>query len=293
MAMETIGRLKRDAQQIMVDHSFIFVNEYCTSKTCPTDANGKPIHKNDFQKLQNLVTEEIFCPKCRREAVERCFRESETQRHETIFGTEAQKYDYLKRYSIIGERELITKNKGLKDYVPTTTEAKANKDLATQAVLKIVGGTPINVLLTGNTGCGKSHLSFGIANNVNEMSRRDGHAMTVVYFNYKKIYNMITASFNDKSLKGRDYFLKIAENAQCLVLDDVGSELKKESAFSSELLTEFLDSREEKHTIITSNYNFDSLKQLYDPRFTSRLSRYQFPITFAETGDYRAGQIVM
>lgn len=125
------------------------------------------------------------------------------------------------------------------------------------------------------------------------MSRRDGHAMTVVYFNYKKIYNMITASFNDKSMKGRDYFLRIAENAQCLVLDDVGSELKKDAAFSSELLTEFLDSREEKHTIITSNFNFESLKQLYDPRFTSRLSRYQFPITFAETGDYRAGQIVM
>ena len=160
-------------------------------------------------------------------------------------------------------------------------------------MLKIVGGAPINVLLTGNTGCGKSHLSFGIANNINEMSRRDGHAMTVVYFNYKKIYNMITASFNDKSMKGRDYFLRIAENAQCLVLDDVGSELKKDAAFSSELLTEFLDSREEKHTIITSNFNFESLKQLYDPRFTSRLSRYQFPITFAETGDYRAGQIVM
>ena len=293
MTMETIGRLKRDAQQIMVEHSFIFVNEYCTSETCLTDTNGKPFHKNDYQKMQNLVTEEIFCPKCRRESIERSFMEDETKRHEMLFGTEAQKYDYLKRYSIIGERELITKNKGLKDYIPSTAEAKTNKDLATQAVLKITGGTPINVLITGNNGCGKSHLSFGIANNVNEMSRRDGHAMTVVYFNYKKIYNMITASFVDKSMRSRDYFLRIAENAQCLVLDDVGSELKKDAAFSSELLTEFLDCREEKHTIITSNYNFESLKQLYDPRFTSRLSRYQFPITFAETGDYRAGQIVM
>lgn len=293
MTIETIGRLKRDAQQIMVEHSFIFVNEYCTSETCLTDTNGKPFHKNDYQKMQNLVTEEIFCPKCRRESIERSFMEDETKRHEMLFGTEAQKYDYLKRYSIIGERELITKNKGLKDYIPSTAEAKTNKDLATQAVLKITGGTPINVLITGNNGCGKSHLSFGIANNVNEMSRRDGHAMTVVYFNYKKIYNMITASFVDKSMRSRDYFLRIAENAQCLVLDDVGSELKKDAAFSSELLTEFLDSREEKHTIITSNYNFESLKQLYDPRFTSRLSRYQFPITFAETGDYRAGQIVM
>lgn len=293
MTMETIGRLKRDAQQIMVEHSFIFVNEYCTSETSLTDIEGKPFHKNDYQKMQNLVTEEIFCPKCRRESIERNFMEDETKRHEMLFGTEVQKYDYLKRYSIIGERELITKNKGLKDYIPTTAEAKTNKDLATQAVLKIAGGTPINVLITGGNGCGKSHLSFGIANNVNEMSRRDGHAMTVVYFNYKKIYSMITASFVDKSLRSRDYFLRIAENAQCLVLDDVGSELKKDAAFSSELLTEFLDCREEKHTIITSNYNFESLKQLYDPRFTSRLSRYQFPITFAETGDYRAGQIVM
>ena len=291
--MQTTGKLKRNAEQIMADHLFIFVDEFCTSETCLTHSDGKPVHKNEFQKLQNLITGEVFCPKCRRESVEFNFTESETQRHENMFGTEAQKYGYLKRYSIIGERELITKNKGLKDYIPTTPEAVKNKDLATQALLKIVGGAPINVLITGNPGCGKSHISFGIANNVNEMSRRDGHAMKVVYFNYKKIYNMITASFNDKSLKGRDYFLKIAENAECLVLDDVGSELKKDSAFSSELLTEFLDSREEKQTIITSNYNFESLKQLYDPRFTSRLSRYQFPITFAETGDYRAGQIVM
>lgn len=291
--METIGKLKGDAEQIMADHLFIYVNEFCTMDSCLTNCEGKPVHQNKYRKMQNLITGEIYCPKCRRESLELNFTESETKKHETLFGSEAQKYSYLKRYSIIGERELITKNKGLKDYNPTTKEAIRNKELATQALLKIVGGAPINVLITGNTGCGKSHISFGIANNVNEMSRRDGHAMTVVYFNYKKIYNMITASFSDKSMKGRDYFIKIAENAQCLVLDDVGSELKKDSAFSSELLTEFLDSREEKQTIITANYNFESLKQLYDPRFTSRLSRYQFPITFAETGDYRAGQIVM
>jgi DNA replication protein DnaC len=291
--METIGKLKRDAEQIMADHLFIYVSEFCTMNSCLINSEGKPVHKNEYQKMQNLITGEIFCPKCRRESLEINFMKSETKRHETMFGDEAQKYSYLKRYSIIGERELITKNKGLKDYIPTTPEAVKNKDLATQALLKIVGGAPINVLITGNPGCGKSHISFGIANNVNEMSRRDGHAMTVVYFNYKKVYNMVTASFSDKTMKGRDYFLKIAENAQCLVLDDVGSELKKDSAYSSELLTEFLDSREEKQTIITSNYNFESLKQLYDPRFTSRLSRYQFPITFADTGDYRASQIVM
>jgi DNA replication protein DnaC len=283
----------RNTERIMADHLFIYVDEFCTEETCLKSGEGKPVHKNEFRKMQNLITGEIYCTKCRRESQELSFTESESERHEAMFGTEAQKHSYLKRYSIIGERELFTKNKGLKDYIPTTPEAIKNKDLATQALLKIVGGTPINVLITGKSGCGKSHLSFGIANNVNEMSRRDGHAITVVYFNYKKIYNLITASFDDKSMKGRDYFLKIAENAQCLVLDDVGSELKKDSAYSSELLTEILDSREEKQTIITSNYNFESLKQLYDPRFTSRLSRYQFPITFSDTGDYRAGQIVM
>lgn len=247
------------------------------------------------EKLQVLATGEIICPVCYLAGVsdENMKRESDIQIKN--FDDTAKKYRFLYRNSIFQNKNLL--GKGLKDYKATTKEQKENKRIASTVVSKLVGGSPLNIILTGGTGCGKTHLAIAIGVNVNEMSNRNEKQKTVLFYSFSKLLNMIRDGYNNPSFKSEKYYMDLAEKADLLIIDDLGQEFgsevtKRKSEFSNKILFSLLDSREEKATIITSNLSLETLELQYDPRIISRLKMNRLPITFTETEDYRTKLLI-
>lgn len=240
--------------------------------------------------MQNLKTKEIICPACYLEKKSEEKNLENIQRQENIFGDKARQYRFFYKQSIFQNKNLNTK--GFKDYKATNIEQKENKLKASGAVSRIIGGTPINIILTGGAGCGKTHLALAIGSNVNEMSNRDDVQKTVLYFSFSKLLNLIRDGYSNPTFKNEKYYIDLAEKADLLILDDLGQEFgsdisQKKSEFSNKILFNLLDPREEKATIITSNLSLESLERQYDPRIISRLKMNMLPITFSETSDYR------
>lgn len=247
------------------------------------------------EMMQDLKTKEIICPICYLEEVSERMSFEGSQQQNNLFGEKAKKFRFFNHYSLFQNKNLM--NKGMKDYKATTKEQKANKTLAIQQVSRIVGGSPLNIILTGGTGCGKTHLAVAIGVNVNVMSNRDDIQKIVLYFSFSKLLNLIRDGYSNSTFKNEKYYMDLAEKADLLIIDDLGQEFgsdisQKKSEFSNKILFGLLDPREDKATIITSNLNLESLEKQYDPRIISRLKANMVPITFTETSDYREKMMI-
>ncbi|QII82616.1 ATP-binding protein [Jeotgalibaca arthritidis] len=249
----------------------------------------------NVELFQNLKTKEIICPVCYLEKQSDQTAATDSQVQDGAFGDRARKFRYLANHSLFQNKNLM--NKGFKDYKATTKEQKENRDAASSTVSRIVGGQPLNIIITGSQGSGKTHLATAIGNNVNAMSNRDDIQKTVLYYSFSRLLNVIRDSYSNPTFKGEKYYLELAEKADLLILDDIGVEMGgtatgKKSEFSNKILFSLLDTREDKATIITSNLNLESLEKQYDPRIISRLKANMVPITFTETADYREKMMI-
>ena len=120
-----------------------------------------------------------------------------------------------------------------------------------------------NLILLGNTGLGKTHLSLSIAKEV--ISK----GFSVVYGPSDNILSKIekehfsysaTTPFKDNVL-----------NCDLLILDDLGTEFLTQYTLST--IYNIINNRliSGKATIINTNYSIDELEKKYTPRVTSRI----------------------
>jgi DNA replication protein DnaC len=118
------------------------------------------------------------------------------------------------------------------------------------------------LLLVGQTGLGKTHLSLAIAGRVLESG------FSAVYGSTPDLFRKI----EDEHF-GRDSgnTMNALQSAELLVLDDVGAEF--ESKFHNSTLYNLLNSRMNAGTptIVSTNYTMNELKERYGDRITSRL----------------------
>lgn len=119
-----------------------------------------------------------------------------------------------------------------------------------------------SLLLIGNTGLGKTHLSLAI---VSELSSR---GYDVVYGSAQNLFS--AAEKEHFSFSGETDAQDALLNCDLLVIDDLGTEFY--SSFVASLFYNIINSRilNKKPTIINSNLDFDSLEERYNPRITSR-----------------------
>ena len=119
-----------------------------------------------------------------------------------------------------------------------------------------------SLLLTGNTGLGKTHLSLAI---VSELSAR---GYDVVYGSAQNLFS--AAEKEHFSFSGETDAQDALLNCDLLVIDDLGTEFY--SSFVASLFYNIINSRilNKKPTIINTNLNFDSLEERYNARITSR-----------------------
>jgi len=120
-----------------------------------------------------------------------------------------------------------------------------------------------NLLLLGETGLGKTHLSLAIAGEVID------RGFSVVYGTTQNIINGMSSEYF--SYKGERDYTESVLGCDLLILDDMGAEMV--TSFSRSCIYNIIDTRILKKlpTIISTNIKLDELKNIYSPRVESRI----------------------
>lgn len=120
-----------------------------------------------------------------------------------------------------------------------------------------------SILMKGNTGLGKTHLSLAIANEV----LKKGYG--VIYVSAPVLLQRLEKNYfsNDKS----DDIEQLVTDCDLLIIDDLGTEFKTQ--FSCSQLYNVCNSRilKNKPIIISTNLTPEEMKDDYSERFVSRI----------------------
>lgn len=120
-----------------------------------------------------------------------------------------------------------------------------------------------SILMKGNTGLGKTHLSLAIANEV----LKKGYG--VIYVSAPLLLQRLERNYfsSDKS----DDIEQVVTDCDLLIIDDLGTEFK--TPFSSSQLYNICNSRilKNKPIIISTNLSPEKMKDDYSERFVSRI----------------------
>lgn len=129
-------------------------------------------------------------------------------------------------------------------------------------------GYPGSVLLTGKTGCGKTHLAVSI---VRELVLRSCD-VRCKFITAPELLFEIRATFNSKNEVTEDEIINKYSSCELLILDDLGAE--KTSDFSMQTLYLIIDRRNRnlKPTIVTTNLSLAEIEEKIDARIASRLA---------------------
>lgn len=251
-------------------------SDYCTKHK---DAYGNEMKVQMMDMSQFGMG--VVCPQC----------ELDKENAKVVKGIsdEAIDRERNKRKNTLHYRSVFSdesiKDAGFKNYEARTMEERKNKDLALKAVSHYKSGKTFTTMLKGDTGVGKSHLAMAIVRNLNAQLDTE-----CVFVNVRRMLMMIKNSFKDKkSPYSQMYFIDLLARVEFLVLDDLGNESGDSEAtrWVSEVLTEVLESRQSKATIVTTNFSRSQLENIYNKALISRLLKGAAVIKFAETEDKR------
>lgn len=160
------------------------------------------------------------------------------------------------------------KNVMLNDYVAETKEQRNAKETAVNYIYEFDENKTL--ILSGDTGVGKSHIAVAITN-----ALRKNHS--VMFIKSTSLLDLIKESYNGTHYTETDV-LETCKNVDLLVLDDLGAEYSKpgdSESWASDIIYKVIDSRLGKSLIITTNYNESALEKKYGyngKRITSRMS---------------------
>ena len=167
---------------------------------------------------------------------------------------------------------------GLRHLTFDRIERLSGLEEAIAAAERFVEGEPAQLVLTGVTGCGKTHLAVAIA--LGLIERGD----PVRFISVARHLDVLRRSYGRDNDDNFDLLLGNLMTVPVLILDDVGAE--RGTAWAREKLCEIVDARYAGglRTIATSNHQ----PEQWDPRVLSRLCDWQRSTVVAITaGDYR------
>lgn len=121
------------------------------------------------------------------------------------------------------------------------------------------------ILMKGDTGLGKTHLSLAIANEV------INSGYSVVYVSAPDILNKLEREHFSYNYSGEQQLMQSLFDCDLLILDDLGTEFITQ--FSSTTVYNIFNSRINmgKPIIISTNLTSDELEKTYTQRFISRV----------------------
>lgn len=131
---------------------------------------------------------------------------------------------------------------------------------------KIAKENNLGLLIYGDVGNGKSHMSFCIANKLLSLGN------PVIATSMDGLLNRIKQSFNKWGSEGETEIVNSLVNADLLVLDDLGTENKSEWSVSK--VYNIIDARYRSNLpiIITTNLTITELENTYGKRTIDRIN---------------------
>ncbi|HEL1776640.1 TPA: ATP-binding protein [Streptococcus suis] len=180
-------------------------------------------------------------------------------------------YDVLMRDSIV-PKEL--RGASFENFKAETAEEKQLLEFAIGQVEKYKQGMTGNTLITGQTGIGKSHLSFAIAKAINEHFKEIGKPKSVLFVSLTEVIKQIKNGWNYGKGANLTEFdaVKQLTSVDFLILDDLGAKnatTTAKSDWEQDFLFDILNNRET--TIINTNLNSQEIKTVYNARNASRI----------------------
>lgn len=229
-----------------------------------------------------------------------CLRIKEQERFQKEISEYTEEQERNKRKNTLSYRSVFSdqsiKEAGFKNFNATTAEERYNLEQAKKIVegYKLVHADKaenFTTLLTGSTGVGKTHLAMSILRNLNHTL----DDVECLFINVRRMLLMIKNSFNNPDDKHTQmYFIDLMSRVDFLVIDDLGNETGDDKAkqWIKDILTEILEARQTKCTIVTSNYTRSDLTRAYGDdvgmsALVSRLLKNTLVVQFKETSDKR------
>jgi len=156
------------------------------------------------------------------------------------------------------------------NYQPTNEELAKAKAITQRYADHFSKDNPVSLLLIGNYGTGKSHLSVAITR---ELMDKD---FTCIFISTPKLMTKIRSTYNRESEYTEEQIIDQLSKVDCLVLDDIGAESTKQGegnqhTWATSKIFEIIDNRIGKHTIFTSNYEPIELQERLGGRNFSRM----------------------
>lgn len=169
----------------------------------------------------------------------------------------------LNRNSIILDSTI--KKATFDNFIAETIEEKNALEFMRKIAEYYKKGGVGNTVLSGPAGTGKSHLSMAV---LKECLQNED--VTVLFMSFSEVLDLMKDYFSNKSsIYSPEYFKRLMNEVDLLVIDDIGAE--KVTDYSQDVLTKVLDGR--TSTIITTNLNSDELQAKYHGRIYSRIFR--------------------
>lgn len=174
---------------------------------------------------------------------------------------------------------------GFKNYKRTNNVTTKALNLAIEYVRHFKNSIPKerhNLLMMGNPGTGKSHLSVAIARTLK------AEGFTVGFITTGKLLALIKETYKKGASRTENDILEDMAKFEALVLDDLGAEAgtKDEFSWSKARLFDIVNARIGKPTIYTTNFDDLGLPTAVGERVASRLyNKTRYIDMF--TDDYR------
>lgn len=151
---------------------------------------------------------------------------------------------------------------------------------------------PLHVMLTGQTGAGKTHLSIAMMYKYLMNGEANKHGILINFSDYVALKKLAMNEINGETQRLLTRANKLVQKSEIVILDDIGAErggtkeVVTATDFETGLLLQFMNAREGKRLIITSNLTSEQLDKKYDQRTTSRIM-YQAKGIIFDIPDYR------
>lgn len=136
---------------------------------------------------------------------------------------------------------------------------------------------PIHSLFTGSSGKGKTHTAISI---INEVWRLTNYQHKILFIDYPMFVSMQQQAINDKD--AAKFINKVmyeirdekGKGADCVVIDDLGTEPQMANDWNSSKFNEIMRAREDKDIIITTNLAPENIADKYNEQTMSRLRKF-------------------
>ncbi|HER5596260.1 TPA: ATP-binding protein [Streptococcus pyogenes] len=228
------------------------LDELCDVHGCQLWMTLVPI-KGKLEQLKQ-------CPECTKAAIG--IFEKKLNVESEINSKLADTYAVFNRDSLISDK---LRAKGLDNYeIKSEIDQKAINFVKRMEQFYRQGKTG-NAIVTGPSGVGKSHLTYGLAKFMNEQFKAYESPKSVLFISLVSLFTKIKESFKvDNGYRQAD-MIELLTKVDYLFLDDLGKESRKGDSQNNEwthqILYEILDNR--SNTIINTNLSSKEIKALY------------------------------